>query len=184
LLVLAGEASPDEGHGVFGAFLAQALGLSFAHRAVSLSPHAQGQPEGWTATVKLERGYTQDVLLAASAVVTIASPGPALPEASWPAWLASRTAPIPVLHAPLPDSSAMPAAAPAGTTTLRAPVPRVKRYSVPAAGLSAEQRIRALVGTQAQGSGTVLPAAEGTARQVDALVALLEARGFVTPGKG
>lgn len=172
LLVLTGEASPDEGHAAFGAFLAQALGLPFAHRATRLDP----APGGWAALVKLERGYTQELMLERSAVVTLAGPGVPLPEASWPAWLASRTATIPLLR-PAPPRPAE--GAPEAATVLRAPVPRVKRIAAPDSSLSAEQRIRALIGTPAQGSGTVLPASEGVERQVDAVLALLKERGYL-----
>lgn len=174
LLVLAGEASGDEGHGAFGAFLAHALGLDFAHRAAAL----EAQGAGWLARVKLERGYTQELPLPASAVVTLAGPGPRLPEAPWPAWLASRTAPIAVIAT---EPAGTGRRAPAARTSLRAPIPRVKRFPVPDASQPAEARIRALVGTQPQGHGTVLPASEGAGRQADAIVALLKQRG-VLPG--
>jgi electron transfer flavoprotein beta subunit len=176
LLLLTGEASPDEGHAAFGAFLAQALGLPLAHRTARLEP----APGGWEALVKLERGYTQELMLERSAVVTWAGPGRALPEAPWPAWLASRTAAIPLLRPAAPRPGDV---APEAATVLRAPVPRVKHIAVPDSSLSAEQRIRALIGTPAQGGGTVLPASEGVERQVDALLALLKERGYVTSGK-
>ena len=174
LLVLAGEASGDEGHSAFGACLARALRLDFAHRATGLETRGAG----WLARVKLERGYTQEVLLPASAVVTLAGPGPRLPEAPWPAWLASRTAPITVI-ATEPASAGRDA--PAARTLLRAPIPRVKRFSVPDASQPAEARIRALVGTQPQGHGSVIPASEGAGPQADAIVALLKRRGIL-PG--
>jgi electron transfer flavoprotein alpha/beta subunit len=180
LLVLTGAASPDEGHGAFGAFLAHALGLPFAHRATRLDPAPGGWTSGWAALVKLERGYTQELMLERSAVVTWAGPSQRLPEASWPAWLASRTAPIPVLRPALPREAE---GAPAATTALRAPVPRVKHAPVPDSSLSAEQRIRALLGAPAQASGSLLPASEGVERQVDAALALLEARGYVAARK-
>ena len=63
LLVLTGESSADEGHGCFGAFLAQALGLGIAHRVKSLEPAPTDERAGWSALVKLERGYTQELTL-------------------------------------------------------------------------------------------------------------------------
>jgi len=182
LLVLTGESSADEGHGCFGAFLAQALGLGFAHRVQRL----EIAPAGWSALVKLERGYTQDLTLERSAVVTVAGPGEPVPEASWPAWLASRAAPIPLLQ---PAPPALGELAPQTSTALRPPLPRVKRYRVPPSSLSAEERIQMLVGGQprggspqsggAQSGNTLLPAGEGVERQAEAIVALLKERGYV-----
>jgi electron transfer flavoprotein beta subunit len=171
LLVLAGEASTDEGHAVFGAALAHALGLGFAHRATHLEAHA----DGWLARVKLERGYTQELPLEAAAVVTLAGPGPRLAEATWPAWLASRTAPIPVLETEPADPSRL---GPPAATALRAPLPRVKRFRVPDSTQPAEVRIRALLGSSPQGGGAVVPASEGAERQAEAIVALLKQRGY------
>lgn len=178
LLILTGEASADQGHGAFGAFLAQGLGFTFAHRVSTLSPLPNGWTGGWSAAVKLERGYTQDLVLEPSAVVTVAAQGQARPEAPWPAWLASRTADIPAFQPQVPR----PSTTPAGATTLRPPVPRVKRYTVPPATLTAEQRIRALIGTKAQGSGTVLAESEGVERQVETVLALLHDRGYLPRG--
>jgi electron transfer flavoprotein beta subunit len=171
LLALAGEASPDEGHAIFGAALAHALGLGFAHRVT----HLEAQAAGWLARVKLDRGYTQELPLAAAAVVTLAGPGPRLAEAPWPAWLASRTAPIPLL-ATDPAEADVPGAQ--AETTLRPPLPRVKRFSVPDSAQPAEARIRALLGSRPQAGGMVIPASEGAERQVDAIVALLRERGY------
>ena len=171
LLVLAGESSSDEGHGSFGAFVAQALGVDFAHRTTSLA--ATGS--GWLAHVKLERGYTQELELEASAVVTMANQGLKLADASWPTWLASRTESIPTLTVDYAEG-AIPV--PASVTVLRPPVPRVKRYRVPSSSLPAEARIRSLVGEKPQGGGQVFPASGGLDRQVEAVISLLKSRGF------
>jgi electron transfer flavoprotein beta subunit len=193
LLALTGESSADEGHGCFGAFLAQALGLGFAHRVQRIEPAPPESPPearpdapaGWSARVKLERGYTQELALERSAVATVAAPGEPLPEASWPAWLASRTAPIPLLQPAVPGD-----VAPETATALRPPRPRVKRISVPASSLSAEERIRLLVGGLPHGGagspsggtapgGSLLPASEGAQRQAEAIAELLKARGYL-----
>jgi electron transfer flavoprotein alpha/beta subunit len=175
ILVLTGDVSSDESHGSFGAFLAQALGLDFAHRATDLQPTATG----WLTHVKLERGYRQELELEGSAVVTVAASGLKLPEADWPAWLASRTAAIPSVDV---DPAEGKAPGPATVTVLRRPLPRVKRYSVPSSSLSAEARIRTLVGGKLQGSGVTLPASQGVARQVDATLTLLKSRGHLAAG--
>ena len=174
LLAIAGEASGDEGHAAFGAALAHALGLDFAHRVT----HLEALSAGWRGRVKLERGYTQEVPLGAAAVVTLAGAGPKLAEASWPAWLSSRTAPIPLLAAEpaAPDPLAV-----RSVTALRPPLPRVKRFPLPDSTQPAEARIRALLGSQPQAGGTVIPASEGTERHVGAIVALLAERGYL-PG--
>ncbi len=186
LLVLTGESSADDGHGCFGAFLAHALGLGFAHRVKRLETAPAGasadSAAGWSALVKLERGYTQELTLERSAVVTVAAPGDPLSEASWPAWLASRTAPIPLLEPAPPAPGEL---APPTATALRPPLPRVKRYRVPSSSLSAEERIQVLVGGPPhQGGGahsgaSLLPAGEGVERQVEAVAALLKERGIV-----
>lgn len=171
MLVLTGEASADGGHGCFGAFLAHALGAAYAHRAVTLEPDRQR----WRARVKLERGYLQDMGLPAPAVVTISPSLPAPPYASLPAWMASRTARIRVERASLPY--------PVGPhTALRAPVPRVKRYTVPEASLDAESRIRAMVELPVSGGGALVQAEEGADAQARAILKLLREQGYVAGG--
>jgi len=167
-LVLTGERSADSGHESFGAFLAHALGAAFAHRAVGVTPESAG----WRVRVKLERGYTQEMTVAAPAVMTVATQGahPAYP--SLPAWLRSRTAPV-TRVAPAVNS------APDGAATaLRSPLPRVKRYRVPEGSLNAEARIRAMVSFPAAGGGTVLPAELDPEEQARELARFLKERGY------
>jgi electron transfer flavoprotein alpha/beta subunit len=173
-LALSGESSLDGGHGSFGAFLAHALGASYAHRAVALGRDGDASPTApaWRARVKLERGYTQDLALASPAVVSVSAGLPPPPEAGLPAWMASRAAAIPAITAALPYPAAPP-------TQLRAPVPRVKRYVVPEPALNAEARIRAMVDQPLSGGGALLQAPEGADAQTEAALKLLEARGFV-----
>jgi electron transfer flavoprotein beta subunit len=189
VLVLTGDVSGDTGHGCFGAYLAHALGMAFAHRVTAAVPAGGGMQ----VEVKLEHGYRQRIALPGPAVISVSPQASALAEPSLPAWLHSRTAPIgaPPAATEAPQSVDSPAgmlSAPnrktigeteaAPTTTLRSPVPRVKRQGVLDPGLNAEERIRALVAAPTGGGGTVLPAAEGTERQADAIVDLLRKRGF------
>lgn len=171
-LVLVGERSADGGHGCFGAVLAHALGAAFAHRVTSVEPVAGG----WRVVAELERGYAQRMDLPAPAVLTIPAHLPGLPEADLPAFLRSRTAVIPSA-APAESSESASRAA----TMLRPPVPRVKRYSLPSPGLSAEERIRALVTLPSGAGGTVVGADQSPDAQAEVIVALLQARGYLSP---
>lgn len=166
-LVLCGERSGDTGHECFGAFLARALGAAHAHRAAELAA-ADG---GWRVGVKLERGYVQAMTLARPAVVTVAAGGARPAYASLPAWMESRRAAIPVADPGTPRPSAP-------HTTLRAPVPRVKRYTVPPSDLGAEARIRAMVTLESGGGGTLVEAEAGAGAQAEAILRLLRERGY------
>ncbi len=170
-LVLTGERSADAGHACFGAFLAHALAADFAHRVTRVAPAAQG---GWEVVVRLERGYGQALALGTPAVVTVSAQGPRPAEAPLPAWISAQQTPVPVEAVGL-------APAAAAETTLRIPVPRVKRYAVPPATLPAEARIQAMVAMEAGSGGTLLDA-RGSATDrdaaVDAAVALLRERGY------
>lgn len=166
-LLLVGERSGDAGHECFGAYLAHALGAAYAHRAVSLAREA----ERWRATVKLERGYQQEVHLDAPAVVTVAAQLPRPGYAGMPAWLAARRAEVPLQTV----AGALPAA---GGTTLRAPVPRVKRYRTPPAELGAEERIQAMV-SFGGGEGGAVIAGEPPEQQAGAILKLLRERGYL-----
>lgn len=172
-LVLAGEASLDGTHGCFGAFLAYALGAAYAHRAVSIELVTGVAPQAapWRVRVKLDRGFTQEMELISPAVVTVSASAATRSEAGLPAWMASRAARIP-LQAP---GLSYPAAPP---TLLRAPVPRVKRYSVPDPALDAESRIRVMVEQPLSGGGARIDAEQGTQAQADAVLAMLAERGF------
>lgn len=166
-LVLTGEASSDTAHGCFGAFLAHALGAAFANRAVAL----ERRERDWLTHVKLERGYTQALPIEGVAVVTISAALPAPAEPALPAWMASRTAAIP--------GATFARAYPEVTSSeLCAPVPRVKRYTIPDAGLNAEARIRALVDLPIAGGGTRVAAEEGIEAQLLAIEQLLRERGY------
>jgi electron transfer flavoprotein beta subunit len=171
-LVLTGESSLDTGHGCFGAFLAQALGATYAHRAAALTR----EDAGWRTRVKLERGYTQEMVLQTPIVLSVSSslPQPAYP--ALPAWILSRSAVI-SLRASALRYPVLP------ETTLRPPRPRVKQFAVPDSALDAESRIRALVGQPVGGGGQTLPAGETPAAQAEAIVKLLRERGYWTrPG--
>jgi electron transfer flavoprotein beta subunit len=181
VLVLTGERSGDTGHEVFGGFLAAELGAAFAHRATGAEPAA---PDGsrWRVTVRLERGYGQVLELAAPAVITVAASLPRPGYAGLPAWLASRGAPVPTTEAAAGPGTEPrtppPHTPPSGDTTLRVPLPRVKRYTVPGQGLSAEARIRAMVTLEAQGGGTLLSDASPEV-QAEAVLRLLGERGYL-----
>lgn len=166
-LVLTGEKSGDTGRECFGAMLAHGLGAHFAHRATELAPDG----EVWRVRVKLERGYTQEMELGRPAVITLAVQPLELPYASLPDWMASLSAEIPVV-APAAPTGASPHA------LLRPPVPRVKRYTLPDAGLDAEGRIRAMVSLPATGGGTLLPVEMGAREQARRAARFLAERGY------
>jgi electron transfer flavoprotein beta subunit len=167
-LVLMGERSGDTGNECFGAFLAARLGAPFAHRTVGLEPE-----EGdWRVVVKIERGYTQEMVVPSPAVVTVATRASVAPYASLPGWLAALTAPIPHAACGAPP-------APACTTHLRDPVPRVKRHALPRPGLDAEGRIRAMVSLSAAGGGVLLGPEMSPAEQADELARLLRDKGYL-----
>ena len=85
----------------------------------------------------------------------------------------------PACAAPVPRAGPrVPAPAPA-PTLLRAPVPRVKRYTTPDARLAADARIQALVTMASGDAGTVLGADQGPPAQAEAPVAFLRARGYL-----
>lgn len=166
-LVLTGEKSGDTGRECFGAMLAHGLGAHFAHRATELAPDG----EVWRVRVKLERGYTQEMELGRPALVTLAVQPLELPYASLPDWMGSLAAEIPVV----------PHAAPPGTAphaVLRPPLPRVKRYTLPEAGLDAEGRIRAMVSLPDTGGGTLLPFGMGAREQARRAARFLAERGY------
>ena len=171
-LVLTGESSLDSGHGCFGAFLAQALGATYAHRAVALTR----EDSGWRTRVKLERGYTQEMVLEGPIVLSVSYglPQPAYP--TLPAWIHSRSAVIPRRPSAL-GYPALPG------TTLRPPRPRVKPFPVPDSALDAESRIRALVEQPVGAGGQTLQAGASPAAQAEAIVKLLRERGYwANPG--
>ena len=106
---------------------------------------------------------------------SIAGPPGKLPYPSLPAWIASRTAEIPVIRVALPSVDSP---TDGEGSTLRIPMPRVNSHSAPEGGLSAEERIGVMVGEQSGTGGGVL--AEGSPEaQAEAALALLKARGMV-----
>jgi electron transfer flavoprotein alpha/beta subunit len=112
--------------------------------------------------------------LPAPAVLTIPAHVAGPPDASLPAVLRSRTAPI--------RSATVEIASPAhAATTIRAPVPRVKRYTVPAATLNAEERIRQMVILPTGSGGAVIGPGQTPDEQADAILGLLKAKGYL-PG--
>ena len=166
-LILTGDASADTGHGCFGAFLAHALGIGFAHRAAQVVP-LDGR---WRVRCKLDRGYAQEMVISRPAVITVGALPP-LPPAPLPAWLRSRTAEIPCIVSAL-------APPPASATSLRVPVPRVNRYPALSLEFSAEERIGALVDQPLAGGGTVLQAEEGISTQVEAIIQVLRKKEYI-----
>ena len=166
-LVLTGEKSGDTGRECFGAMLAHGLGAPFAHRATELAPDG----EVWRVRVKLERGYTQEMELGRPAVVTLAVQPLELPYASLPDWMGSLAAKIPVVAHAAPTGAAPHA-------VLRPPLPRVKRYILPDAGLDAEGRIRAMVSLPDTGGGTLLPPEMGAREQARRAAHFLAERGY------
>jgi electron transfer flavoprotein beta subunit len=166
-LVFTGESSLDSGHACFGAFLARFLGATYAHRTVALNR----DDAGWRTRVKLERGYTQEMVLPEPAVLSVSAGLPQPPYPSLPAWIAARAEAIPLRSSPL-RYPALPA------TALHPPHPRVKRFTVPGSTLDAESRIRAMVEQPMAGGGTILQAGESAATQAEAIVKLLREKGY------
>ena len=186
-LILTGEKSADSGRGCFGAFLAHELGADFAHRVSRIDP-IDGR---WRVTARLEGGYGQEMVLGQQpvsqeaagrktvnlpAVVTIAGPPGKLPYPSLPAWIASRTAEIPVIRVAVPPA---PSVAGEVDSRLRVPMPRVKSYSAPEGGLSAEQRIGAMVGEETGAGGGAVFAEGSPEEQAEAALGLLKERGYL-----
>lgn len=167
-LVVSGERSSDTGHECFGAFLAHALGMAFAHRVDEL----EREGELWRVVARLGRGYRQEMSLPAPLVATVAPTPAGLPEPPLPAWLAALRAPVSLFEFPSP-----PPALP--HTVVRPPIPRVMAQPVPGAGLDAEGRIRKLVELPAAGGGRVVGAEVAPARQAAEIVDLLRARGYL-----
>lgn len=166
-LILVGEKSADDGHESFGAYLAKTLGAAFSHRVTAVT--AEGS--NWRVVTRLERGYSQEMVLPAPAVVSVSAQMPRPDYASLPAWLHARRARIPVISVDAPRGQS-------AVTALRVPVPRVKRYTVPGSDLSAEARIQAMVTLEGTGSGTIL-AGETPQEGARAIVTLLEERGYL-----
>ncbi len=160
-LLLAGAASGDTGHECFGAFLAWSLGSALAHRAVSVhqeealeetpgeTPEVIPEDIQWRVTVKVERGYGQEMVLPSPAVVTVAGRGASAPRPSLPSWLAA-------LGASVPEAPCAPFPSQAASTSLRPPIPRVKRFRFPDENLDAEGRIRAMVSLPPAGGGALI----------------------------
>jgi electron transfer flavoprotein alpha/beta subunit len=167
-LVLTGAKSSDTGQECFGAFMAHRLGAPLAHRAVELVP----RDDGWQVRVKLERGYTQEMVLSRPAVVTLAGQPTELPYPSLTAWMAALSAPIPLAAA---DGSAVRT----HHAGLRSPIPRVKRFEPQEAGMNAEGRIRAMVSITASEAGTILPAEMGAEEQARKAAEFLKDRGYI-----
>lgn len=167
-LVLVGARSGDAAHGCFGAFLAEALGMAYAHRVTEAEPHSGG----WRVVVELERGYAQRMDLPAPAVLSVSPHVAGPPAASLPAMLHSRAASI--------ATATVAVASPRRAATVaRPPLPRVKRYTVPPPGLAAEERIRALVTLQTGAGGAMLGAGHSPEEQAQAILTLLREKGFL-----
>jgi electron transfer flavoprotein alpha/beta subunit len=167
-LVLVGARSGDAAHGCFGAFLAQALGMAYAHRVTEVEAH----PGGWRVVAELERGYAQRMELPAPAVLSVSQHVTGPPAASLPTLLRSRAAPI-------ATATVAPVSTQRAATAVRPPLPRVKRYTVPAPGLGAEERIRSQVTLQTGTGGTVLGAGHSPEEQAQAIFTLLREKGFL-----
>ncbi len=183
-LLLAGAASGDTGHECFGAFLAWSLGAAFAHRAVSIQQEealrkTPGKTPGetqkeiqWRVTVKVERGYGQEMVLPSPAVVTVAGRSASAARPSLPSWLAALGTRIPVAPcAPFPPQAA--------STTLRPPVPRVKRFAFPDETLDAEGRVRAMVSLPPAGGGALIGPEAPPQEQAARAAAFLRDAGYL-----
>ncbi len=146
ILVLAGEKGGEGGHECFGAFLAEKLGASFAHRVVSVSRVASE----WNLVVRVEKGYGQEIRLSGPVVMNVSSSVPTPGYASLPDWLQSRKCEVPCMA---------PAGTPPSTTPtveIRMPLPRVKRHQVPESTLTAEERIQVMVATESGEGGRIV----------------------------
>ena len=167
VLILCGERSADAGHEAFGACLAQALNRPFAHRAVDVAATS----EGWRVQVALDRGWRQELSLTGCAVVTVAARDAALGESALPSWQFAQQASIPLALVESPWIAA--------AVHLRPPLPRVKPLPMPAPGLDAEARIRSMTTFPSGGGGVRLGADLSTQTQVETLINLLTARGYL-----
>lgn len=165
--VITGDRSQDNGSEAFGAFLAHELGVTFAHRVVTMERHATG----WDVQVRVERGYRQVITLTEPAVISIPSQGPHPPDPGLPAWIESRRAIIPL-------SSIDPTSLYSSPISLRAPLPRVKARSDLPRQPEAEERISHLMSMTSEGEGITVSA--GTpASKADAILSLLVEKGYV-----
>jgi electron transfer flavoprotein beta subunit len=170
-LVLVADRGLDGGRGQLGPMLAELLGLPQATAVEQLAITASGGEV--TVRRRLDRGAREQLALFLPAVVCV-EPGIAvLAEATLPALLAAREAPVPLLAAA--------AEVAAGCRLVRRvpPRPRPRRIAGPDPALPVEARLAAVLGggerrdhdhTLVEGPPEVL---------VDRVVRLLEERGYL-----
>jgi electron transfer flavoprotein beta subunit len=165
-LVLAPHRSTDHGSGLLAPLLAGLLDLPQATAVESLAV-AGGEA---VVTRRLDRGEREELALALPAVVAL-EPGICRPRTATPAALIAAASAV-VEELP---GLAGPAARFRGHLP---PRPAPPRMAWPDAGLSAEARIAAVIGTADIGHGREL--VTGPAEKIaDRIVRFLEARGFV-----
>jgi electron transfer flavoprotein beta subunit len=170
-LVLAGDRSLDGGRGALGPMLAELLGVPTATAVEALAITASGGEV--TVRRRLDRGRREQLALSLPAVLCIEPAIAGLPDASLPALLAARDAPVPVLAAA--------AEAGAGLRRVRRlpPRPRPRRLPSPDPELPVEARLAALLGGGRghEGEHTVVEGPPEVA--VDRILALLEERDYL-----
>jgi electron transfer flavoprotein beta subunit len=171
-LVLIADRGLDGGRGLLGPMLAELLGLPQATAVEQLAITASGGEV--TVLRRLDRGAREQLALALPAVVCV-EPGIAvLAEATLPALLAARDAPVPLLAATGGGG--------AGCRMLRRlpPRPRPRRLPTPDPALSVDARLAAVLGggerrdhdhTLVEGPPEVL---------VERVLRLLEERGYLS----
>lgn len=173
-LVLCGDASADDGSGVFGPFLGEILGIPQVFRAVELSADLQaGQ---LTILRLLERGDRQRVSCPLPAVVSISA-------------LGSAPRYVSVLRVEETDGSAIerieahPEASENGLKVVEIGLarPRPRRMATPGAGLSAAQRMNLMMrGSEAAKPGGKDKIFEGSVEAaVERIIQYLQEQGFL-----
>ncbi|MDH4247048.1 MAG: hypothetical protein OEW39_04455, partial [Deltaproteobacteria bacterium] len=119
----------------------------------------------------LDRGWRQELSLTGCAVVTVPARDATLGESALPSWQFAQQASIPLALVESPWIAA--------AVHLRPPLPRVKPLPMPAPGLDAEARIRSMTTFPSGGGGVRLGADLSTQTQVETLINLLTARGYL-----
>ncbi len=172
-LVLTGGRSLDGGAGTLGPMLAELLGLAEA----TAVEHLEVTGEGGEVAVRrrLERGARERVALALPAVVCV-EPGAGLDDASLPALLAARGAPVAVLEAALDGAAG-------GCHRVRRlpPRPRPRRLAAPDPSLPVEARLAAVLGGGGRHDQEHALVEGPPALLVERIVTLLEERGYLSP---
>ncbi|HEY2705226.1 MAG TPA: hypothetical protein VGL20_16210 [Candidatus Dormibacteraeota bacterium] len=178
-LVLTGGRSLDGGAGTLGPMLAELLGLA---EATAVEHLEVTDTEGCGEVVvrrRLERGARERVSLALPAVVCV-EPGIAgLDDASLPALLAARGAPVAVREAALDGVAG-------GCRRVRRlpPRPRPRRLAAPDPSLPVEARLAAVLGGGGRHDQEHALVEGPPALLVERILGLLEERGYLSPSPG